>query len=487
MRTNAERTAFPWLLALLAPIGAAAVLYGAVYAWAYWPLLAVCTAVGAAGLLRREPSPETARTVKRLSIAFAGIVLALALQLVPVSSSTLRLLSPATHDYLTRVDLTYAEATAVASGRPVAVRHSLSVNPRRTLLASAFFVAFAVYLIGATGILNRASGAGAVATGVAVLGVAVALSGMLLPAPAGAPAGFAPFMNRNHFAGWMSMAASLTLGVFAARSSSLLRRGLHGRSLFLHLGSTEGAKFILTAFGAFVMFAAVLLSQSRSGAMACLAGVMSMAFFAAARPAKGHRSRLAAAAFACILLAAALWAGTAPLLARAERSFGPDLSTRIRAWNDALSVARAFPLAGTGVNTYSDVMLLYQTADSDTHYTSAHNDYLQIAAEGGLLLSVPVLIALLVFGREACARLADDDPQTRTYWIRRGAVAALGAIAAQSVFDFSLQIPANALLFATMCAIAVHERPSNVRTGGHSLASVVEFRLFRRRERVRTV
>jgi O-antigen ligase len=284
----------------------------------------------------------------------------------------------------------------------------------------------------------------------------------------------------------MSMAASLTLGVFAARFSSLLRRGLYGRSLFVHLGSTDGAKLILTAFGAFVMFAGVLLSQSRSGAMACLAGVMWMAFFAA-RPAKGHRSRLAAAAFACILLAAALWAGTAPLLARAEWSFGPDLSTRIRAWNDALRVARAFPLAGTGLNTYSDMMLLYQTADSETHYTAAHNDYLQLAAEGGLLVTIPVLFALLVFGREACARLSTDDPATRTYWIRRGAVAALGAIAAQSVFDFSLQIPANALLFAAMCALAVHEHPSRLRPDGHGAAPVVEFRLFRRREGVRTV
>jgi hypothetical protein len=43
-----------------------------------------------------------------------------------------------------------------------------------------------------------------------------------------------------------------------------------------------------------------------------------------------------------------------------------------------------------------------------------------------------------------------------TYWIRLGAVAGIVAAAVQSIVEFSLQIPANAALFATLCALALH-------------------------------
>jgi O-antigen ligase len=479
MRARAERAASEWLPALVVPVAAATVLYGAVYPSVYWPLLGACTGAGVAGLLHGERSMATVRAVKRLSMAFAAILLAVALQLVPISRSTVQTLSPATHEYLARVDLTYADAVNAMVARPDAARHSLTVNPRRTLLAWAFVAAFVLYLLGALCILNRAGAAPSLATALSVLGVAVALMGMLVPVPTGAPAGFAPFINRNHFAGWMSMAASLALGAFAARLSALRRRGLQGRSLFLHFGSTDGAKLILAAFAAIVMFASVLLSHSRSGALACVGGLLMMGMFATRPHVKERQSLAAAAAFVGILLVAAFWAGTAPLLARVEDGLGPDLSTRVRAWHDALRVARAFPLAGTGLNTYGDVMLLYQTADSATHYSAAHNDYLQLAAEGGVLLSLPVLVALLVFTREARARLNADDPSTRTYWIRRGAVAALVAIAIQSVFDFSLQIPANALLFVTMCSIAIHDRHPTPQSGGDSTAPRLRLRIVR--------
>jgi hypothetical protein len=42
------------------------------------------------------------------------------------------------------------------------------------------------------------------------------------------------------------------------------------------------------------------------------------------------------------------------------------------------------------------------------------------------------------------------------YWIRLGAVAGLLAVGVQSGVEFSLQIPGNAALFTTLCALALH-------------------------------
>jgi O-antigen ligase len=64
---------------------------------------------------------------------------------------------------------------------------------------------------------------------------------------------------------------------------------------------------------------------------------------------------------------------------------------RIRHWSDALDVARRFPVTGTGLNTYTVVTPFFQSIATPTS-DEAHNDYLQLAAEGGLLVGIPAMI-----------------------------------------------------------------------------------------------
>ena len=69
---------------------------------------------------------------------------------------------------------------------------------------------------------------------------------------------------------------------------------------------------------------------------------------------------------------------------------------------------------GAASGTYGQAMLLYQTGGRDVMYAHAHNDYLQIVAEGGLLVTLPVLVALGVVVVVVRRRLSsgDDDPLT---------------------------------------------------------------------------
>ena len=53
-------------------------------------------------------------------------------------------------------------------------------------------------------------------------------------------------------------------------------------------------------------------------------------------------------------------------------------------------------------------------------------------------------------------RFKEGTDDTRTYWLRVGAVAGLCAIAVQSVTDFTLQMPGGFVMFATIVAIAIH-------------------------------
>src|SRR5262249_23516854 len=139
-----------------------------------------------------------------------------------------------------------------------------------------------------------------------------------------------------------------------------------------------------------------------------------------------------------------------------------EFNNRLGAWHDARNIAQQFPLTGTGLGTYGFATLFYQKHDLLQHYEQAHNDYLQLAAEGGLLIGFPFLACVLAFIRGVCRRFADET-SVSAYWIRVGAITGLAAIALQETVDFSLQMPGNALLFSTLCGIALHRAPERRR------------------------
>jgi uncharacterized membrane protein AbrB (regulator of aidB expression) len=90
------------------------------------------------------------------------------------------------------------------------------------------------------------------------------------------------------------------------------------------------------------------------------------------------------------------------------------------------------------------------------HFNQAHSEYVQLVAEGGLLLTLPALVAIFVWLRLARRQLQRDVHET--WWLRVGAAAGLLAAAVQGIFETGWRVPANALLCALLAAIVVHER-----------------------------
>ena len=128
-------------------------------------------------------------------------------------------------------------------------------------------------------------------------------------------------------------------------------------------------------------------------------------------------------------------------------------------WRQTLPIISDFPATGAGIGTYEQAMLVYQEGNRQFFFNQAHNQYLQLAAEGGLLVGVPALVATLVFVALVLSRIRRD--RSGTFWIRVGAVAALTGVATQSLWETGLRMPANALLFGLVAAIAVHEPRMN--------------------------
>jgi hypothetical protein len=259
------------------------------------------------------------------------------------------------------------------------------------------------------------------------------------------------------------MAMSLSIGYLAGRLTSALRDvKANVRSRILWLASPAASPLLLTAAAVAVMGIAVVTTTSRSGLIALFASTLLLAVWMTARQPSKARKVVTAGYVAALLTVAASWGQIDRVLTRFERA--PE-DPRLQIWQDTLQVIHDFPLTGTGLNTYGIAMLHYQQkADFGTRNIEAHNDYLQLAAEGGLLLGIPALIVLLLFVREVWRRFREREDDASTYWLRVGAVTGMIAVAIQEVTDFTLQMPGAAVLFVVLAAIAIH-KPDSRRAG----------------------
>jgi O-antigen ligase len=266
---------------------------------------------------------------------------------------------------------------------------------------------------------------------------------------------FGPFINRNHFAGWMLVAIPLSLGQFMSRLSRRPNGKPSSSSALLWLLSEDGSKVTLSAFALLVMSLSVALTMSRSG-VAALALSLSLGIIVMGRrlsPAPG--ARLMYGYLVLIVIGVIAWGSVDRIASRFASVGFAAMNERPAMWADSLSMARDFWLTGAGLNTFGAGMIFYQTSIPDFHLRAAHNDYLQLMAEGGVLLCVPIALVFVAFVHALRQRSSQDIGSV--WWIRAGAVLGLVSIGLQSIVEFSLQLPGNAVLFAVIAGIALHD------------------------------
>jgi putative inorganic carbon (HCO3(-)) transporter len=460
-----------FLTTLVGTIAWGALAFGAVYPWAYWPMATACALLGAWGLLHSRGWREG--RLRALCWALGGVGLAIGVQLVPLPLSVFKALSPNGDRFLLQYDLGYRFQPPTW--------HALSVSVSATATTLALFLAFSLLLLGLIGLLPKLSLARLV-NALALLGLAVAVFGILQSAAVGdtlsppiygvwhpeqGGRAFGPFVNPNHFAGWTVMTLSLTVGYFFGLShASWEQRGRRLGAWLVWLTRPEAGQVALFGLCGLAMATAVVLSRSRSGVVAILVAMLVFGFRAVRQTARALPKVAAVATLLALSFGALAWGGSDAVVAKFGRA-SVDLPGRLRAWHDAAHIVSDFPLFGSGLGTFGLTMLFYQTGPRDVSFTQAHNDYLQIAAEGGALVSSAALALVAVIVGLAWRRGSrDDDPVVS--WIRTGAAAGLAGIAAQSLVEFSLQMPGIALLFVVLIAIAVH-RPSEQPLHAHRM------------------
>jgi hypothetical protein len=268
-----------------------------------------------------------------------------------------------------------AEAPASTS-TTVTLKHPLSIDPPKTRLGLVLLLGFGFRLLGlARGIGGR--DLRILAPGIVGLGVLMSMVGNIQKAlwngkvygfwqtiNPGVTA-FGPFVNRNHFAGWMLRALPVAVGYFA----SLVAKGMVGvkpgwRNRIIWFSTPDASRAVLTGFAILVMGFALTLTLSRSGISCFLLAIVLSAFNVLRRQTTATKGRLLGTYLALVFVAAVAWAGIDAVGARfADVDW--KLGGRAGAWEDAWRIHESFRWFGTGLNTYGSATLLLQQREGD--------------------------------------------------------------------------------------------------------------------------
>ena len=401
------------------------------------------------------PRSRAARAILFLFLLLVGLVL---LQLLPLPEFLLRLISPASLEL----------HRSVGADRPGGF-DTVSIAPDATLQELLRFLCYAAvfYLVAARFrskeqimLLVRTI----LFTGVLLVVIAVAQkltwNGKMLwfyqankDAPSNAGI-WGPYVNRNHFAGYLAMVIPLGLGLLLYRAP--VSKKVPGLSWSKRLSRLLTHENLLRSAGTFllVLLMAVCLLATFSIGGSLAAAVSALFFIWITYRRKSLKRRTVRFA----VVAAAV--GTAVLLPSLGR-LGPrfaegsqrDAIARLQVWHDSLGILKDFPVFGTGLGTYGQIFRRYQTHQFGSFFDHAHNDYLEMAADTGVLgFLVAAGMAVLFF--VALIRGWKHKHGMFGKSIAAGGISSCLAMAVLSGVDFNLRIPANALLFTVVAALS---------------------------------
>lgn len=122
-------------------------------------------------------------------------------------------------------------------------------------------------------------------------------------------------------------------------------------------------------------------------------------------------------------------------------------------WQASLPMIADHPWIGVGLGSYPTVYTRYDRASGLFGINAAHNDYLQLVCETGLIGAI-ILILLLWFLATLCRRAMNDASPFGSAVAVGATVGCLG-ILVHSLGDFHVQAPGAALLFLLLIATLV--------------------------------
>jgi putative inorganic carbon (HCO3(-)) transporter len=341
---------------------------------------------------------------------------------------------------------------------------TLSVDPHSAKVAwlkgFAYFTAFVLTLL----LVSNRSRVKSFAYAFVFAGLALSIYGVLMhlaevaheyfgtPIAHGGSAS-ATYANRNHFAGYLEMVLAIGIGLLIAS----LKEGRHEtwKQFFRGLIELVFSPKIRLRLYLSVMVIALVTTHSRMGNSAFFSSLLIAGIIGLAMSRHATRSTviLLVSLIAIDVSIVGSWFGVEKLAQRLEQTTMHDVEERQDPSQFALQQIREYPLFGSGAGSFYTVFPRYRGPQVVAYFEYAHDDYAQLAAENGVisifLLGAIVVVSLVV---ALLAQWRRRDPLMRG--MAFSSIMGVTAILIHSTVDFNLQIPANAMMFVVLLALA---------------------------------
>jgi O-antigen ligase len=262
---------------------------------------------------------------------------------------------------------------------------------------------------------------------------------------------FLPFINKNHFAGYMELLVPLTVSVLAYHIERLKKKESLRETLISAISSPTGTKIIFFLFLAVLFSVCVVLTYSRGG----IGGMVFSLTVLAATLGRKKKTALLAAVCGVVIVFFILSTDEGRVAGHVENlADGTDMSALLRAeiWNDTASMIKAFPATGVGLGGFETAFTYFKSNDVQMNFFQPENDYLYILAEGGLIgFSLAAAFMVFYFIETWGKFRKRTDPFSRSVYA--GSVAGLAGLLLHGLVDTSLHMPA--ILFSCSALLSL--------------------------------
>jgi O-antigen ligase len=249
---------------------------------------------------------------------------------------------------------------------------------------------------------------------------------------------FGPYVNRNHFAGFIELVLPVSL-------------------VPLILGKVRKERWLLVALFALLPIGALFLAASRGGVVSFCVQIGVLLLLMLLRRTGGEHA-LTSGLLLLMALLLVSWLGVKEVLDRFSslQSLEVTSSKRASMRMDTWHIFLDHPWTGTGLGTLQTVFPAYETYYDGKIVNHSHNDYLEGLAETGIAggFCGACFFGALLF--VSLRQLLQRDKPFAAALHLSGLVACSGLLV-HSLVDFNLHIPSNALLFLLMAHLATGE------------------------------
>jgi O-antigen ligase len=254
--------------------------------------------------------------------------------------------------------------------------------------------------------------------------------------PAGAVP-FGPFVDCDHFAGFVELTAPLGLALLFFRS----RRPEQIIPLLL---------FTVVPIGA------LILTASRGGIICFTLELVLLLFLSRAHQI-GRKQLVGTAVIVLVAGTFIIWLGVSRAVERFQQLTREGISQELRVsiYRDTWRIFRDHPSVGTGFGTLVAVYPQYASFYNGLTVDHAHNDSLELLANCGVVggLCGLVLFGLLLWRGLANFQSVGAFPRA----VVAGSWVACTALLFHSLVEFNLHIPSNASIFLLLSCLATTE------------------------------